>query len=47
MWVEVMAGGLFVKAAETIGEPDIVETAVAPGLEEIVGDAVAVGGRHS
>lgn len=42
-----MAEGSFVKAAETVGEPDIVDAAVAPELEEIVKDAVVVGDHRS
>ena len=36
-----------VKAAETGDEPDIVEAAYAPGVEEVAVDAVVVGDHRS
>lgn len=42
-----MAEGSFVEAAGVVDELDIVEGAVAPGLEEAVGDVVVGGDHHS
>ena len=46
MGVEVTAEGLSLEAVEIADELDIVDAAVAPELEENVGDAAA-GDHHS